>query len=189
MTLSALGIFSAAGAGGVAGTYELIETQILGSDQASITFSSLSTYSATYKHLQIRLAARTTRSGFSGGNVAIRFNADTGTNYAQHGLFGTTSSRGSFGSSSANFGLAGWVAAATATSNQFGASVVDILDPYATKNKTVRSLSGNSGGADTQVRLMSSAWLDTTSVTSITILGDGGNLVSGSRFSIYGLRG
>ena len=65
---------------------------------------------------------------------------------------------------------------------------MDILDPYATKNKTVRSLSGNSGGSDSQVRLMSSAWLNTTSVTSITILGDGGDLVSGSRFSLYGIK-
>jgi hypothetical protein len=50
-----LGILSAAGAGGgVAGDYELISSEILGTTAASVTFSSLGDYSSTYKHLQIR---------------------------------------------------------------------------------------------------------------------------------------
>jgi hypothetical protein len=53
------GILSAAGAGGgVAGDYELISSEILGTTAASVTFSSLGDYSSTYKHLQIRAVVR-----------------------------------------------------------------------------------------------------------------------------------
>ena len=43
-----LGFFATAGAG-AAGSFDLLETQVLGSAQASVTFSSLGTYS-NYKH-------------------------------------------------------------------------------------------------------------------------------------------
>jgi hypothetical protein len=69
-----LGILSAAGAGGggpLASDYELISTQILTSPQSSITFSSLGTYSSTYKHLQVRAVARSTRCYYKHG--VLRF--------------------------------------------------------------------------------------------------------------------
>ena len=66
------------GAGAAAGAYELIETQVLGSDVYSITFSSVP---QTYKHLQIRLTARCTASGSTGDWLSIRFNGDSSGNY------------------------------------------------------------------------------------------------------------
>jgi hypothetical protein len=84
MSLFPLGILSAAGAGGVGATYELIESQILGSNQSSITFSSLATYASTYKHLQIRAAGKGSGNSFEETNVNLRFNGDTGSNYSAH---------------------------------------------------------------------------------------------------------
>jgi hypothetical protein len=187
MTLSALGIFSAAGAGGVAGDYELIQTQILGSNQASITFSNLGNFSAVYKHLQIRVTARLTFSDIE-RTLNLRMNGDTGTNYSAHGLLGTGSSVISYGY--ANYGAIeiSSFPAASATANAFGGAVVDILDAYSTtKNKTVRSL----GGASTspQIRLSSGVWRSTNALTSITLIDTTSNLVTGSRFSLYGIRG
>ena len=183
-----LGILSAAGAGGVAaGTYELIESYVLGSSQTSVTFSNLGNYSSTYKHLQLRIVARTDRSGEQGDVLTVRFNADSGSNYAYHYLSGNGSSVVSAASSSQTEMWLWRLAGNTATANSFGGMVIDILDVYATKNKTVRALSGMTGGLS-EVYLGSGLWNSTAAVTSIVLDQLGGNFVSGSRFSLYGIR-
>lgn len=178
------GVLSAAGAGGVAGTYELIETQILGSSQSSITFSNLGTYSSTYRHLQIRYTARNSSTN---NQTFIRFNADTGSNYARHILYGDGNSVRSEATTSQTSGYVGQVFPSTGTANGFAAAVIDILDVYGNKNKTVRSLSGEVG-SPAYVTLHSSLWMSTASVTSITLLTSGNNYVANSRFSLYGIR-
>jgi hypothetical protein len=190
MTLSALGIFSAAGAGGgPVGDYELIETQILGSSQASIVFSSLGSYSSTYKHLQIRATTRSTTASGSDG-MGIRFNADTGNNYSQHGMYGGGSgSPVSFATLNQPWGYTAQIPAASATANQFNALVIDLLDPYSTtKNKTFRSFLGSTGTLNL-VGLYSGAWFNTASITSITVLPFNGSFAAGTRYSLYGIRG
>ncbi|CAB4157159.1 hypothetical protein UFOVP692_3 [uncultured Caudovirales phage] len=185
MTLSALGIFSAAGAGGaLVSDYELIETQILGSGQSAITFSSLGTYSSTYKHLQIR-SASLVNAGTS--NLAIlRFNGDTGNSYVSHYLEGNGSSVGSNWStltSSIYYGFWG-----TGSTTAVHGAVVDIIDPYSTsKNKTIRSLNGNTNAGSPLATLYSGVWISTASTTSLTISSPS-NFLTGSRFSLYGLK-
>ena len=95
-----LGILAVAGAGaaGGGGAFDLLETTVLGSDTASVTFSNLNTYSA-YKHLQIRLVARSTNASAS-RSVRIQFNGDTASNYAYHYLLGDGSSVSSDASTS-----------------------------------------------------------------------------------------
>jgi hypothetical protein len=181
-----LGILAASG--GVVGDYELISTEILTSSQSSITFSNLGDYSSTYKHLQIRVVGRTDRSGEPGDVLTVRFNADSGSNYAYHYLSGNGSTVVSAASSSQTEIWLWRLAGNTATANSFGGMVVDILDVYATKNKTVRALSGMTGGLN-EVYLGSGLWNSTASVTSIVLDQLGGNFVAGSRFSLYGIRG
>jgi hypothetical protein len=184
MTLSALGIFSAAGAGGVvAGDYELISTTTLGTATSSITFSNLGDYSSTYKHLQVRLVAQSTQAGTgSNGQIAIiGLNALSMTK--NHYLYGNGSSVSS-GVGGANGFLVNLVR--SGSTNVFSASVVDILDAYSTtKNKTVRWL----GGYSSEIALASNLWENTSSITSIAISTSADNFSIGSRFSIYGLRG
>jgi hypothetical protein len=186
MTLSALGIFSAAGAGGAAGTYELIETYVLGSNQASVTFSNLGNYSSTYKHLQIRAVSKSNHAAtWEVGRISL--NGDFAGNYSSHQVYGTGSSVGSNGEAN---GSSGYFSTSGAnTSNDFGAAVIDLLDPYSTtKNKTFRQLSGSI--AASEIRLSGAAWRNTTGITSITIWTFGGTAwLTGSRFSIYGIRG
>ena len=183
------GVLSAAGAGGgVAGDYELISTEILGSDQSSVTFSSLATYASTYKHLQIRLAARTNRSGSTGDVLFLRLNGDSGANYARHALQANGSTVISFAGTSANEMALDRLGSADQAANVFGSIVIDLLDTYSTtKNKTVRGLGGV---ATSIVQLSSGVYLSTSSTTSATLLpGVGTNFVAGSRFSLYGIRG
>jgi hypothetical protein len=193
MTLSALGIFSAAGAGGVAfsSDYELIQTALVsGSSTSTVTFSSLGTYSSTYKHLQIRSLAKGS-AAFSSGNVRLRFNSDTGNNYAIHKLIGANSAVTALASTSRSSTIAS-LAFNSGTANAFSGGVCDILDAYsASKNKTTRLLSNTRADSTTEfIQLVSGAWFNTASITDIGLdLEDGGNFVAGSRFSIYGIRG
>jgi hypothetical protein len=176
------GILSAAGIGS---DYELIESQILGSAAASVTFSGLGTYSSVYKHLQLRALARTTRAAATDGGF-VRFNGDTGSNYASHVLYGDGSSVLSGASASqAQMAIVNTVGN-TATANVFVPNVMDILDAYSsTKNKTVRALNGISA-----IHLYSGLWMNTASLTSITLTTQiGPNWLAGSRFSLYGIKG
>jgi hypothetical protein len=180
------GILSASAVGS---DYELIETQILGSNVASITFSNLNNYASIYEHLQIRLTGRTTRVQ-TGANIVLRFNGDTGSNYNWHSLVGNGSIVTSIASASTTLMLGAWVAATNTTASAFGAGVIDILDAYSTtKNKTMRTLNGLSGG-EVNIRVGSGLWRNTNAITSVTIFdADSTNLVTGSRFSIYGIKG
>jgi hypothetical protein len=181
------GILSAAGALRE-GTYELITTTVLGTTAASVTFSGLGAYASTYKHLQIRVAARSSDAN-PGVGVYSRLNADAGSNYRSHYLLGNGSSVLS-GTVATTSGLSGIIAAAGSTANNFGVAVIDLLDPYSTtKNKTLRTLSGFTDAAQKRIDLQSSLWINTASLTSWQLIPELGNLVAGSRFSLYGIRG
>ena len=192
MALFPLGILSAAaGAGGgpiTDSSYELIESQILGSSQASIVFSSLGTYSSTYKHLQIRMTVKTTRTDSNDDFILFRFNGDTSTNYIAHRLSGNGSSVSSEVVSGQN-GIFLQRYPANDTANSFGGAVIDILYPYSkTKNKTIRQLSGFNN-TNRRVGLDSGLFISTASTTSLTLVGGAGSLATGSRFSLYGIKG
>jgi hypothetical protein len=180
------GVLSAA-AFAPSGDYELIASEILTTTESSITFSNLGNYSSTYKHLQLRATARTTDSSSNAGR--LRFNADTGTNYARHLLRGNGTSVGAFAATSAT-GVGGFIAYGTTVSSSiFGASVTDILDySSTTKNKTIRQVYGGTNGQK-EIALFSGAWFNTAPITSITAVLDAGSFPAGCRFSLYGIRG
>jgi hypothetical protein len=168
--------------------YELITTTVLTGNTASVTFSNLGDYSSTYKHLQIRFTGRTTRSANS-DVLAMRLNGDTGSNYAYHQLNGNGSIVESDAGTSQAQMRAGRITAASAAASAFGTGVVDILDPYSSsKNTTIRSLTGYSIASEPIVTLFSSFFNNTASITQITLFGLFNDLVSGSRFSLYGVK-
>ena len=191
MALFPLGILSAA-AGGPAfdSDYELISTTVLGGTAASVTFSSLGDYSSIYRHLQIRYTGRSTGPN-ADDTMRIRFNGDTGSNYAYHQLGGDGATVFSSALTSQTGTYPAQFAGSAASANIFGSGVIDILDPYsASKNTTVRGFSGITSNTIKLVFLRSGLWNNTASITSIAINAfDGTNLVAGSRFSLYGIRG
>jgi hypothetical protein len=185
-----LGVLAVAGAGGaVAGgnAFELLESQILAGTAASVTFSNLnSTYSGTYQHLQVRVVARSTSGGDGAVNMRARMNNDTGANYAGHRLGGDGSSVFSDAVTSSTFMQAGRVSGSSASTVQYGAAIIDILDPFeANKNRTIRTFSGSRPDI---VFLSSGFFNSTAAVTDFTLLLQVGNFAIGSRFSLYGMR-
>jgi hypothetical protein len=179
MALFPLGILSAAGAGEVGATYELIETAIVsGSSTSSIVFD-VSTFASTYKHLQVRSAYFV---GTNANLVSMRLNADTGSNYSQHYVEGTGSVVVSAGASNATSMYFGYTQ--TVLTNAANAVVCDLLDAFSTtKNKTTRTLSGREF-----ISLYSGNWRNTNAVTSVTIVSPN-VFIAGSRFSLYGIKG
>jgi hypothetical protein len=178
-------------------SYESIATVTLGSAQSSIEFTSIP---STFKHLQVRGIARSSRTGVNFDDVTMTLNSDTGSNYSRHRLFGNPASPSSTvlaeGSANNSQWQAGVISSADAASNIFGTLIVDILDYTNTnKYKTLRILSGvDTNGAVSGyagfVALASSAWLNTSAVTTVKLLPfNGPNFTQYSSFALYGIKG
>ena len=172
-----------------------IATTTVGSGgTGTITFSSIP---STYKHLQVRLFAQTNRGTYGIDEAVIRFNSDTGSNYADHALYGDGSAAAAVADTSANKIYLGTGAIGTTTSGFFGTNIVDILDYTSiNKNKTLRTLGGADvngivGGIGGRVSLGSGLWMNSsTAVTTITLTPASGTLFSQySSFALYGIEG
>lgn len=188
-----LGFFAVAGAGGAAGSFDLLETQVLGSTQASVEFTSLNTkYASTYKHLQLRAVVRSDRAGLDRDLAFMQLNSDTGANYNSHGLVGAGNAVYSFNSGQTTvMELFSYLQAATSPAGAYSTYVIDLLDAYDTnKFKTIRSLSGGTvRSAESGVALSSGLYRSTSALTAIKFYGSSANLSANSRFSLYGVKG
>jgi hypothetical protein len=173
-------------------TYELIETVVLGSTTSSVTFSSIP---QTYKHLQIRYSAR--GAGSQSENYArLRINGSS-SSYRWHNLVGlggnTIISNTDGTQDSIQLPV---VPGATDTANAFGVGIIDILD-YATttKNKTIKTSGGVMSVGNFWVSFTSSLYQSTAAITNFTFYTVNGTVVAnssiatGSRISLYGIRG
>lgn len=168
------------------GDFESIATVTVGAGgSSSITFSSIP---STYKHLQLRYIVRSDRA-VSLDSIDARFNGvGTTVSTSYHGLYGDGSTAGAYnGTLTRDVSLA-LCAGASAPSNVFSASIVDILD-YATanKNRVTRTLNGQDFNGSGQVRLVSAGWYDTAAINQIVLV-CGGNFVQYSSFALYGCK-
>ena len=169
--------------------FDLLETTTLSTSASTVTLTGLGAYS-DYKHLQIRAVARSTRSD-TDSYLYYRLNGDSGASYNSHRLVGTGASVQSSSYATYPNGIldTAGVPAATAPSNTFGASVIDLLDVFnSSKHTTAKILSGHSGSGYARIALGSGLWRNTASVTSITIVDVFGDLAQYSRFSLYGVK-
>lgn len=180
-----LGILDQGGAGGGAGgSYESIATVTVGAGgSSSIDFNSIS---SSYKHLQIRYSARSTRSA-NDTQVNMRFNGITSGYYA-HILYGDGGNAYSSAYTSQSFINMNDIPAANATANTFNAAVVDILNYTSSSYKTVRSLIGRDLNGSGLVLLHSGLFQSSSTISSITIYPAADNFAQYSSFALYGIR-
>lgn len=173
--------------------FDLLETVTLSSNQASVTFSNLSSY-ATYQHLQIRLTLRSNLAQ-TYEEIKLTFNGDGGNNYTDHYLACNGSSVFSGYDTTGNYGFTQPFSMAVGNSNAsgiFGAGVIDLLDAFdTTKYKSFRSLGGRvTADGEKRITLASGLWLSTAAISSIAIAPKVGSAwLTGSRISIYGVKG
>jgi hypothetical protein len=172
------------------GAYDALATVTVPSGGlASIVFAGIPN---TYKHLQIRYLSRSTRSGSSTDSMSIRFNGDTGSNYARHYLYGDGSSASAGASTTQTLSNIGTQSAASASANIFGVGIVDIFDyTSSAKNKTIRCLSGVDLNGAGDIQLSSGLYFATpVAINAITFLAQSGsaNFAQHSQFSLYGVK-
>ena len=187
-----LGILAAAGVSpAAAGSYDLLETTILGSSAAAIEFTNLATkYASTYQHLQIRYTEYYTSAGNS---TICQLNGDTAGNYNSHGLWsGGTGPFSSYQGPGATALLVNHFGVGhTSDTNIRTVGVIDFLDAFeTTKNTTMRSFYGQVGSGANIIGLHSGLWRNTAALTSLKFMTNGSmSFATGTRFSIYGLKG
>jgi len=186
MSLLPLGIIGQVSAATSAGAYELITT-LTPNAVSSFSFTSIP---STYTHLQLRA---TVRGNYSSTNMGftVTFNGDTAANYSYHNLRGANSaiSSGATASASNYSGLSH--PANMAAANYFSGFVWDILD-YANTNKFKTSKIFNgfvTASNNNQITYDSSSWRSTAAINQITFNVVVGSVVTGTRFSLYGIKG
>ncbi len=183
-----------AASGGVEPPFEWITTTTLGADTASITFD-VSAYASTYKHLQIRGYARSSEAADT-SQMDIRFNGVTTANQSSHYMTGRLSDNQviSGGLTNQTFMRIANISGSNPAATAFSPFVLDVLDAFSTtKGKVVRGLSGSlyNYPPSSKFGLTSGATQMTNAISTVTLLVSNGgyNLKTGSRISIYGVRG
>ena len=169
----------------MATTYTLIESQVLGSAAASVTFSAIP---ATYTDLVLRVSSRTD-AGTANDNLQVTFNSDTATNYSMTRLTGTGSAVSSFNASAQTFARVGWTDGNTATASTFGNMEVYIPSYLVSQNKPFLSFAVSEQNATAaNMDVIADLWSNTAAITSLNIISNNsGNFVTDSSFYLYGI--
>lgn len=171
----------------MAQTYQSITQTTLGSNTASVTFSSIP---STYTHLELLVQARSTHTQ-PADFVLVRYNGDTTAgNYAYASLWVNGTTIGNNNTSSSSFTGFSAISGDGNTSNIFGISRFIIPEYKNTSVQKTGFASGNSAsGSNTfaGITLNGLFWNSTAAISSITLsLNSGTNFITGSTFSLYG---
>lgn len=175
------------GTGEPPAAFELISTAYGTGSSGTITFSSIP---STFKHLEVRLVTKTSRTDQYTAPIFMTFNGDTANNYAIHLLYGNGSSvLSSAGTTRGN--ILQYFTATSGDPNQPSAGMISILDYSATsKYKTTRHFGGNATNTEPRIALSSGLWQSNSAISSITFTTSGGdNFTSVSRIGLYGVKG
>ena len=161
---------------------------------ASVTFSSIP---QTYTHLQVRAFSK---SNYSAGTdldgCSLRFNSDSGSNYADHWIIANGSAVNAGGDINRSYMALYQQNNNTYSVSSFAVGIIDILDYTNTnKFKTTRTLGGSdtngTGNEKGSLSLWSGLWRSTSAITSITLQSGAMNrgFPQYSQFALYGIKG
>ena len=193
MSFVLLGILNsqAAGAGG-GEAYDLLESEILSSSTSTITFTGLGSYT-DYQHLEIRYSVRNSANQNT-NFLGMRINGDsTYGNYYFNNFFNDGGNFQSVAGDSRFMDLGRMPASYFGGSTAFGAGIASIMNFSDSSKKPVSKASyimfpGNTG--TDRAGVLVSDYETAGAVTSLTFTWeDGGNFESGSRISLYGIKG
>ena len=157
-------------------TYTPLATVTLGADAASVTFSSIP---ATYRDLILILNGQSTA-----GEISFRLNADSGSNYSQVFMRGSSTTQSGASTFNKAFPFINSVGNATRLVGQ-----IQFMDYSATdKHKTNLSRTGYVQNSDSAFSTEATAirWANTAAITTIAFTSTG-SFASGSTFNLYGI--
>jgi S-adenosylmethionine:tRNA-ribosyltransferase-isomerase (queuine synthetase) len=159
----------------MAKTYEKIATTTASGSTASITFSSIA---STYTDIVLISNAKAT---VAGTNLMFRLNSDSGSNYSATLLKGNGSTASSYRYSNGTDGRIGEY-----TNAQFGVYITNFQN-YS-NSTTYKTVLTRSNSANDHTSAWVNLWRSTSAVNSISVVSDGGNIESGSTFTLYGIK-
>jgi hypothetical protein len=171
----------------MANTYQLISSQVLGSNTANVTFSSIP---STFSDLVIQMSMRGDLTNLA---TAIRYNS-TASAYSIIDLFGQattgTGADGYFTNSEMDTTRTNQ-ANSNFTSNYF--TFIEFYIPYyaSSLRKAAQSTSvaDNASTSVANVEAVSTLWNNTTAISSILIFPrNSSNFITGSSFYLYGIK-
>jgi hypothetical protein len=162
----------------MASTYTPIATTTLGTAASTVSFSSIP---STYTDLVLVCNPIT---NVTTGQITIRLNGDTGTNYSRLILWGNGTSAGSAAYANENYAYSGYYTTlwTSPTTNIF-----NILNySNASTNKTIL---GRSNNASEATIASANLWRGTAAVSSIELgISVAGTYSVGSMFTLYGIK-
>jgi hypothetical protein len=171
----------------MAQTYQSINQTTLGSNTASVTFSSIPN---TYTHLELLIQARSGH-GSMGDFVLVRYNGDsTSGNYAYQMMIINGTTVVCDGNPSSSFTGFPAISGNGNTSNIFGICRLIIPEYKNTSVTKTGFAQGNSASGSisyTGSTTNGMYWNSTAAISSITLsLNSGNSFLTGSTFSLYG---
>jgi|694.fasta_scaffold155546_2 hypothetical protein len=169
---------------GAAPTYVKIASQTLASTAASVTFSNIP---QGYTDLVLVMSPRTT---LDGRDLRIQFNGDTSTNYSTTVVGAYTSATSVRTSSIAYIQIGNYIGTSstqpsTTITNIFNYSNSSIFKTSITKHAQFQT---NVNSGYSEVLAQANLWRSTAAITSITISLSSSTYVTGSTFTIYGIK-
>ncbi len=173
-------------AGGGGGGITQIARTVLGSDTATVTFSSIS---GSYNHLKLIITARDTVSAVA-TTPLLQFNSDNGANYDWQIWYGVTGTAATvtalFAQTSGSLGV---IPGATSTRASSRGQLEILIPDYATTTfeKSCMATNASTAGAGVLYNLTSNIqWRNTAAITRIDLLAQT-NFKTGSIFTLYGI--
>lgn len=174
------------GSGGASlSSYESIATATGTGSSTTINFNSIP---SGFKHLQIRGIVQEVGTGTT-GVLRVRFNSDTGSNYAYHTLSGDGATATASGNATVTFMNVANTSRNSSYADTLGSFVIDILDYGSTsKYKTLRSTYGVDLNGSGISGIQSGLWQSTSAITSIDLYAASLNLSTKSTIALYGIK-
>jgi hypothetical protein len=167
-------------------TYEKIATNTLGSNQATVTFSTIS---GSYTDLRIAMMVKTNVAS-AVEDLLVRVNGDTSSLYSSTRIYGDGSSAASTRSTSQTGWNQNGVQGATGSTSIFTPFFIDIMNYSNTTTFKTALVRNNPLGTSTSY-VMGGVWLyrSTNAITSISFASaTGSDIVTGSTFTLYGIK-
>jgi hypothetical protein len=171
----------------MAPTYELIASNTLTTDTASVTFSAIP---ATYTDLLVKCSVRLSDNGISVASFYVYANGvTTGGLYSNTRIQAEGSSVSSGRVSNSNVGLAVTTTQDGATSNTFGSAEIYLPNYTVSSNKafSVNNVAENNSSTVNLVGARAVLWRSTNTISSLQFSADS-TFMTGSSFFLYGIK-
>lgn len=161
-------------------TYELIESQVLGSSAPSVTFSAIP---ADWTDLKVVCSVRGT-AAYVNQSYGITFNGTSTAGFSEIRLFGNGSSAYSGTATNTLEGVGAATTADTFSNDGF------YIPNYTSSNYKSYSIDnvGEDNATLAYAMLIAGLWSNTAAITSIIFTAVSGSFVANSSFYLYGIK-